>query len=448
MTDSAPEDRTVDVTGIGFGPSNLALATALAEPSATGPGRPLEAVYFERKNRFSWHGGMLLDGATMQISFLKDLVTLRDPRSPYSFLSYLHHAGRLSDFINHKLLFPSRIEFHDYLEWVAGFFEEQVVYGSEVVDVRPVAREDAVEHMDVVVRQRTAAGERTVVQRTRDLVVATGLEPSLPPGTVCSDRVWHSSELLYRVERLPPTPRRIVVVGAGQSAAEAAEFLHSRFPSTDICAVFSRYGYSPSDDSPFANRIFDPAAVDDYCAAAPETRRMLLDYHRNTNYSVVDPELIDELYRRVYQEKVRGRPRLNILGASRLMAAEPAGDGVDVVVESLVTGERTPMRADCVVYATGYRPTDARGLLGSMAGLCKADELGRLEADRRYRVITEGDVRCAIYLQGATEHSHGISSSLLSNTAVRAGEIADAIRADAVRAGARATTRSQPQPQT
>ncbi|QLH25620.1 lysine N(6)-hydroxylase/L-ornithine N(5)-oxygenase family protein [Streptomyces sp. Rer75] len=425
------DNKVADVTGIGFGPSNLALATALAEPAPPGPGRPLKAVFFERKERFSWHAGMLLDGATMQISFLKDLVTLRDPRSPYSFLNYLHHADRLSDFINHKLLFPSRVEFHDYLAWVAGFFEEQVTYGSEVVDVRPVSHGDAVEHMDVVVRQRTAAGERTVVQRTRNLVVATGLEPYLPPGTLRSEHVWHTSELLHRVEQLPSAPRRIVVVGAGQSAAEAAEFLHTRFASAEVCAVFSRYGYSPSDDSPFANRIFDPAAVDDYCAAAPETRRMLLDYHRNTNYSVVDPELIDELYRRVYQEKVRGRPRLNILGASRLASVEPAGEGVDVTVESLVSREHTTMRADCVVYATGYRPADVRGLLGSMAGLCKADELGRVEADRQYRAVTEGDVHCGIYLQGATEHSHGISSSLLSNTAVRAGEIADAVRADA-----------------
>jgi len=32
-------------------------------------------------------------------------------------------------------------------------------------------------------------------------------------------------------------------------------------------------------------------------------------------------------------------------------------------------------------------------------------------------------VRGGIYLQGGTEHSHGITSSLLSNTAVRVGEI-------------------------
>jgi L-ornithine N5-oxygenase len=62
--------------------------------------------------------------------------------------------------------------------------------------------------------------------------------------------------------------------------------------------VFGRYGYSPADDSCFANRIFDPSAVDDYFHAPGPVKEMLLGYHANTNYSVVDPELIDGPYRR------------------------------------------------------------------------------------------------------------------------------------------------------
>jgi L-ornithine N5-oxygenase len=52
----------------------------------------------------------------MQVSFLKDLVTLRNPASGFSFLSSLHDRGRLIDFINRKSLFALRLEFHDYLE--------------------------------------------------------------------------------------------------------------------------------------------------------------------------------------------------------------------------------------------------------------------------------------------------------------------------------------------
>ena len=37
----------------------------------------------------------------------------------------------------------------------------------------------------------------------------------------------------------------------------------------------------------------------------------------------------------------------------------------------------------------------------------------------------------AIYLQGGTEHTHGLSSSLISNIAVRCGEIVESIAAKA-----------------
>ena len=42
---------------------------------------------------------------------------------------------------------------------------------------------------------------------------------------------------------------------------------------------------------------------------------------------------------------------------------------------------------------------------------------------RDYRVVTELTPGPGIYLQGGTEHTHGITSSLLSNTAIRAAEI-------------------------
>ncbi|CAM5401154.1 hypothetical protein SBADM41S_01080 [Streptomyces badius] len=48
-------------------------------------------------------------------------------------------------------------------------------------------------------------------------------------------------------------------------------------------------------------------------------------------------------------------------------------------------------------------------------------------AAARAAIRRETSRAAAIYLQGPTEHSHGIASSLLSNTAVRAGEITKAL---------------------
>ncbi|NEE40927.1 lysine N(6)-hydroxylase/L-ornithine N(5)-oxygenase family protein, partial [Streptomyces sp. SID7982] len=95
----------------------------------------------------------------------------------------------------------------------------------------------------------------------RNLVIGTGLRPLMPDAVERGDRVWHNSDLLRKVDGLEgDSPSRFVVVGAGQSAAENVAYLHRRFPDAEVCAVFSRYGYSPADDSSFANRIFDPDA--------------------------------------------------------------------------------------------------------------------------------------------------------------------------------------------
>jgi L-ornithine N5-monooxygenase len=399
-----------DLIGVGFGPSNLALAIALTERGPDGP----SAVFLERQPRFGWHRGMLIDDATMQVSFLKDLVTLRNPASEYSFLCYLQSKGRLLDFINHKNLFPLRVEFHDYLEWAAAKLPEMVRYGQEVVGVATSGS---------TVEVTVGSGQ---TYEARNVVFATGLRPALPPGVTASARIWHNHDLLTRAAALT-SPSRFVVVGAGQSAAEATAFLHREFPSAEVCAVFSRYGYSPADDSSFANRIFDPAAVAEFFGAPPDVKRQILDYHSNTNYSVVDGDLIEDLYRRMYQEKVLGVQRLRLFNASRLADTVESEAGVRAIVESLTTGEKTMLDADVVVYATGYRPADPSDLLGELNRHCRRDDQGRLRVSREYRVLTTPDVQCGIYLQGGTEHTHGITSSLLSNTAIRAGEILQSI---------------------
>ncbi|TDV52281.1 lysine N(6)-hydroxylase/L-ornithine N(5)-oxygenase family protein [Actinophytocola oryzae] len=422
------EPDTYDVVGVGFGPANLALAIAVAEHNARQDAVPVRSLFLERQRRFGWHRGMLIDDATMQVSFLKDLVTLRNPTSDFSFLSYLHSADRLVDFINQKSLFPLRVEFHDYLEWAAARFTDEVRYGHEVTTVEPVTENGRVEGFDV-----TASGPGgTTTVRARNLVFGMGLTPYLPSGAALSERVWHNRDLLDKVERLQrstayPPPVRFAVVGAGQSAAEVTKYLHDSFPHAEVCAVFSRYGYSPSDDSPFANRVFDPDAVDQFYVAPPEVKQLIMGYHANTNYSVVDTDLIEELYRRVYQEKVLGTRRLKMFNVSKVVETVETDDGVRATVESLTTHEKTVLDCDVLVYATGYRPTNPLALLGDLAGHCRRDDLGRPLVARDYRLETAPELAAGLYLQGSTEHTHGISSSLLSTTAVRAGQILDSI---------------------
>ncbi|WP_242424571.1 SidA/IucD/PvdA family monooxygenase, partial [Frankia sp. EI5c] len=272
--------------------------------------------------------------------------------------------------------------------------------------------------------RRPGQPDRTVVRRARNVVIAAGLEPRVPAGVELDDRTWHNHQLLHRLENLPELPRqRFVVVGAGQSAAEATEHLHSRFPQAEIYAVFARYGLSPADNSGFVNQIFDPDAVGEFYHAPESVRSMLLSYHRGTNYSAVDLDLIDELYRRTYQEKIRGPRRLHFLRASTVESYEKLADGTRLHIRHLSTGDKRLLDTDIVVLATGYDARDPRRVLGGLESSCLVGEDGRLQVGRDYSVDTKPETTAGIYIPGASEYAHGISSSLLSNISVRAGEI-------------------------
>ncbi|WP_374324943.1 lysine N(6)-hydroxylase/L-ornithine N(5)-oxygenase family protein [Streptomyces sp. AP-93] len=429
MSIRRPDASAEDLVGIGFGPSNLALAIAIAEHNQQSEAAGVvRSAFVESQKSFSWHPGMLLEGATMQVSFLKDLATMRNPGSRFTFLHYLQERGRLADFINQKSFFPTRLEFHDYFRWCARQFDDSVAYGQAAVTVRAAAGGGPVDALEVVARPSDGTEGETVL-RAHNVAVGTGLLPHVPDGVTVGPHVWHNRELLFRAPELTDRPhRRFVVVGAGQSAAETADYLHRTFPDAEVCAVFTRYGYSPADDSPFANRIFDPKAVDEFYVAPDDVKQSMLAYHGNTNYAVVDGELIEQLYRTAYQEKVAGVERLRILNATALAGVEELSDGARVVLRSLTAGEQYVLDCDAVVLATGYRPSDPAELLGGLMDDCLTDGRGRLRISRDYRVLTTDRIRAGIYLQGGgTEHSHGLTASLLSTLAVRSGEICDSL---------------------
>lgn len=422
------EHETHDVVGVGFGPSNLSLAIALEEYRANGAENEISSLFLEHQASFGWHRNMLLPSATMQISFLKDLVTFRNPTSSYSFIAHLHAVGRLPQFVNTQGFFPTRQEFHQYLEWAQARLANRVAYGSEVLSIRlpsGVALEQS-DHLRLEVADATRGSRWTV--GARNVVIATGLVPRMPEGTERDERVWHSSEFLEKFRRMNPRElRRVAVAGAGQSAAEITRFLYDELPHAQVCAVVPSYGYSIADDSPFANQVFDLAAVDDYYFGTDRTRDDFWRYHRNTNYAVVDDDVIRDLYRRSYDDEVRGVRRLEFLNLTRVTGVKRVGAETRVSLRRGPDAEVSELNVDALVCATGYDAMEPTGLLGDLDGLCLRDEAGRLRVERDYRIVTAPEMRCGIYLQGGTEHTHGLTSSLLSNIALRSGEIVESI---------------------
>lgn len=412
---TAGEHRILDFVGVGFGPSNLALAVAVAEHNGDpATGAPIDAEFVELKPEFSWHHGMLLPGTTMQISFLKDLVTQRNPQSEFTFLNYLTERGRLTEFINYKTFFPTRLEFHDYLSWAAGRVGATVHYGSRVTAVHEV---DGVFEVALT-------GRYTGRLRARNVVIAGGVTPRMPPGITPSARLIHNHCLLADLARVPSGHHdRFIVVGAGQSAAEVAAYLHDTSSTVEVHCVFAKYGYSPADDSPFANRVFDPNAVDDFYSADPGVRRQLINYHRSTNYSAVDLTLIEELYAREYAERVASNRRLFVRGASSVLNLHEDDNGVCAEILHHPSGTIDQIDCDAVIFATGFIPTPLRDILGELCDDVEMDALGRPAVSRDYRLVTSRPTVGGLFIQGNTEHTHGLTSSLLSNISVRSGEL-------------------------
>lgn len=407
--------------GIGFGPSNIALAIALKErESASGS---LQPVFIERQPRFAWHKDMLLEQAHMQVSFLKDLATLRNPTSRFTFINYLHEKGRLQDFINLKTFFPSRHEFNDYLAWAASKFEDRCIYGQEVIEVLPETREGRVEWLRV--RSRDAAG--TVHERLgRNLVMSIGGTPSIPEQfrpLRADPRVFHSSAYLRSIAGHPKA-LRMAVVGAGQSAAEIFMDLHGRYAGAEIDLVMRARSIRPSDDSPFVNEIFNADFVDHVYSRPQDERGALLREFWHTNYACPDLELIENIFKVFYEQKVRGDTRHRFLRRHEVQDVRAGADGIHLGLRDLNSGIDHAARYDVVVLATGYGRNHHRTLLAPLAPY-----LGDFSVTRDYQVRTTPECRPAIFLQGACEDSHGLSDTLLSVTSVRTGEIGDALLA-------------------
>src|SRR5205085_4105209 len=110
-----------DLVGIGYGPANISLAAAFDELED-----PPSALFLERDVDPRWQKDMLLPGSDVQHNPIRDLVSLRNPRSRYSFINYLFEHGRLLHHLNLPTVFPLRTEYTDYIDWVRRTVPAQV----------------------------------------------------------------------------------------------------------------------------------------------------------------------------------------------------------------------------------------------------------------------------------------------------------------------------------
>jgi len=419
-----------DVVGIGLGPANLALAVALEDEATKRDGPNLRRLFLDAKPTAAWHPGMLLEGSVLQVSVLKDLATLRNPCSQFTFLNYLKTKGRLLEFLNLRDLYPTRVEFNDYLVWVAEQLRDRVSHNCEVLALEPVRVEGKVKAVRVTYRDGKTGED--AYRLTRNVVLATGGAPSVPEGIQLrpGGRAFHSSQTLQRLKSDYPDVNasyRFVVVGAGQSGAELFHYLMTRYPNADVTATIRGLSYKPIDDSHFSNEIFHPEMVGFVYDLPDMVRRRVLGHCKDVNYGVVSGELIRRIYNVLYQEKVAGRNRARIRGFLELEQLLETDDVVMTRFRDLTTNEIVTMKADGVLMCTGYDWRLEHPLLHDLSPSIERNDDGEYKVERSYRVATEPSFEAGIFLQGFAEATHGVTETVLSLLSVRAGDIVKSI---------------------
>lgn len=415
-------DHLLDVLGIGFGPANIALAVALEELAPQ-----LDVRFVERRDGPSWQPNMMLSGSDIQNHPLRDLVTPRNPRSRYSFTNFLFENRRLYEHLNLPLHYPLRLEYAQYVTWVAGFFEHCVDYGSAAERV-DVVEADAYRPRHY--RVRTAAG---LIYRAKCLILAPGRTPHIPPpfAGVEDDRIQHLNHYLPALEAAVASTRshcRVAVVGGSQSAVEI--LLHaSQYPGVKQVTGYTRnFAFRQKDTSPFSDEVYFPKFVDTFHRTSPENKRRLRSELAATNYSSADIDVLNQLYLKRYEQQLQGGDRLEIKTCQEIIECSPSSDGISLVGRHFLEGNTQRNTFDLVVLATGFLdlgdgdrqepcPPLLEGILDNSACLAIA---------RDYRVEVAGGL--PTYLNGLCESSHGMGDAgSFSLLAIRSQTIVESV---------------------
>jgi L-ornithine N5-oxygenase len=259
--------------------------------------------------------------------------------------------------------------------------------------------------------------------------------------------VFHFTHYLEYAPELARRPApRIAVIGGSQSAVELVLDASRRFPTGTVTNIVRGFGYRQKDLSPFSGEVYYPQFVDYYFTASDESKRILDQQLRHTNYSSADIDVVQALYARLYEQRLDDSEQIRLMRNTEVVHCDPAPEGVRLTMRERHLGTVGEVTADAVVLATGFVDlTDERGelflppLLTPVSAYVARTPSGRALIGRDYRLTAAPDRPLPpIYLNGLCETTHGMgdagSFSLLS---LRGATIAESLyRAVSSRAGA------------
>ncbi|WP_018687163.1 lysine N(6)-hydroxylase/L-ornithine N(5)-oxygenase family protein [Actinokineospora enzanensis] len=398
----------LDLVGVGIGPANLSLAALAAGVDG------LRARFLERRPGFHWHPGLLIEGTTLQVPFLADLVSLVDPTNPLSFLNYLRDRDRLYPFYLAENFHIPRAEYDDYCRWAAERLPS-CVFGQEVTQVRWSAEESAFE---VVTSGNTLLAH--------NVVLGVGTEPILPEPLV--GIAHHSADYLTVRDSLLALDS-VTVVGSGQSGAEVfLDLLRHR--GGGLRWLTRTPAFAPMEYSKLGLEQFTP----DYTRffhALPEPARDELVPAQWQLYKAISADTLADIHAELYRRTIGGGwPDVQLAPGVEVTGAEKVDGRIRLRLRHRQQGTEDTAHTDAVVCATGYAERDLDPLVGSLLG--PRDAAGRVTVAADYRIGLRPGITGSVFAQNAERHTHGVGAPDLGLVAWRAATILDAVCGRAV----------------
>ncbi|MCQ6275227.1 lysine N(6)-hydroxylase/L-ornithine N(5)-oxygenase family protein [Bacillus sp. V3B] len=414
------EQRNIlDVIGVGIGPFNLGLAALLEKTDCT-------YICFEQRPKFDWHPGMLLEGTTLQVPFMADLVTMVDPTSPYSFLNYLHEHERLYQFYFFEKFQIPRKEYNHYCQWVANRLSG-LQFNSEVKNITLRTGEDT--YYEVTVQQ----GDVENTYYSRHIVMGVGTKPVIPKDfqSMQSEQFYHSADFKMKREQTLQA-KSITVIGSGQSAAEIVyDLLQQQSERKYELNWYTRSkGFYPMEYSKLGLEHFSPDYTHYFYHLEHEKKQHVLK-NQSLLYKGISFETISDIYELLYERTIGGRNTpITMQALTELTNIEQKEDRHVLTLYQYEQEAFQKIESDVVILATGYQER-LPFFLGGLKDHLHVDDHGQLEIDEQYKVKSKSE-EASLFIQNGELHTHGVGAPDLGLGARRNAVIINQIAGEEV----------------